>query len=100
MQTLFVLLNITYILSALAIHLLLNVDDGIKTLLYVIAFLMFKVLENLLEEITREKNKTIKVSKRFTHKNDDTGAIEVRKEDFQEAILYLYELENQIALKR
>ena len=100
MKTLFVIVNLLFILSVVCLILLTTVDDVIKCILVLIAFLVFKIVENFLEEVASEKSKSIKVNKRFTHKNDETGAIEVRKEDFQQAILYLYELENQIALKR
>lgn len=100
MITLSVVVNEIFVLSVILMLLLLNTDVVIKCILFVIVFLVYKAIENLLADISREKQKIITVNKRFTHKNDDTGAIEVKKEDFQQAILYLYEIENQIALKR
>jgi len=100
MQTAFVVINIVFILVITSVHFFTKIDDMLKVFIYLLAFIIFKIVENILDELTVEKTKVIRPSKRFTHKNDDTGAIEVRKEDLQEAILYLYELENQIALKR
>lgn len=100
MQTLSVVINVLFVLSVILLLLLLNTDVIVKCILFVIVFLVYKAIENLLTDISREKQKIITVNKRFTHKNDETGAIEVRKEDFQQAILFLYELENQIALRK
>ena len=100
MQTAFVVINIIYLLSLVVITLVSKKDAIVNAFAYLFIFMVYKAVESLLLEINRENQKVIRPSKRFTHKNDDTGAIEVRKEDFQEAILYLYELENQIALKR
>ena len=100
MQTAFVVINIIYILSLVLITLISKKEAMVNVFAYLLIFMVYKAVENLLLEINKEKSKTIKPSKRFTHKNDDTGAIEIRKEDWQGAILYLYELENQIALKR
>ena len=97
MKTLFIVINVLFVLSVILMFLLLNVDVIIKCILFVVVFLIYKAIENLLADISREKQKIITVNKRFTHKNDDTGAIEVKKEDFQQAILYLYEIENSIA---
>ena len=100
MQTAFVVINIIYLSSLIAITLVSKKDAIVNAFAYLLIFVVYKAVENLLLEINREKQKIVTPTKRFTHKNDDTGAIEVRKQDFQEAILYLYEIENQIALKR
>lgn len=100
MKALFVVINLLFVCVVSSVILFVNIDVVLKVLAFLIAFMIFKFVENLLIEISKEKQKITTPTKRFTHKNDDTGAIEVRKEDFQQAILYLYEIENQIALKR
>lgn len=100
MKTLFVVLNLLFVFVVSAVILFTDIDEVLKVLAFIIAFMIFKAVENLFIEISREKQKILIPKKRFTHKNDDTGTIEVRKEDFQQAILFLYEVENQIALKR
>lgn len=100
MQTLFVVLDIIFVASVMSVFLVSKKDAVVNVFCFAIIYIVYKVLENFLYDIMKEKQKIVTPTKRFTHKNDDTGAIEVRKQDFQEAILYLYEIENQIALKR
>lgn len=58
------------------------------------------MVENLLSEINKEKRKELKIirpNKRFTHKNEETGAIELQSKDISEAVLFLYDVENKIS---
>lgn len=100
MQTLFVVLNIVFVTSVMLVFLVSKKDAIVNVFCFAIIYIVYKVIENFLYDIVKEKQKVIKSTKRFTHKNSDTGAIEVKREDLQEAILYLYEIENQIALRR
>ena len=100
MQTLFVVLNIVFVTSVMLVFLVSKKDAVVNVFCFAIIYIVYKIIENFLYDIVREKQKVITPTKRFTHKNDDTGAIEVRREDLQEAILYLYEIENQITLRR
>lgn len=97
MKTLFIVLNLLFVAFIGYMLIFVKTDVIIKYIIIIGVFLIYKLIENLLADISREKQKIITINKRFTHKNDDTGAIEVKKEDFQQAILYLYEIENSIA---
>lgn len=96
-KTMFILLDVILALSVVVLLLLNNIDSVVKCIIFVVIFMVYEALVTLLEDIIKEKQKELRINKRFTHKNDETGAIEIKKEDFQQAILYLYELENNIA---
>lgn len=98
MKTLFVLLDLIFVFAVMFMIIFVNADEILKVILFVSTFLVYKVFESLLLEIAKEKQNPIRINRRFTHKNDETGAIEVKKEDFQQAILRLYEFENKIEL--
>ena len=95
-----VVINLAYVLAMVFMLTCLRWDDVFKAIVFLMAYMVLKGLEDLIHEINRETHKVIRVNKRFTHKNDETGAIEIRKEDFQQAILLLYELENKLDNER
>ena len=97
-KTVIVTINLIFVLGVMATLLFADIDDVLKCLAFLIAFVVYKSVENFIDEIIKEKSKIVRPKRRFTHKNDDTGAIEIRKEDFQQAIIYLYDLENKIGI--
>jgi len=97
-KTVIVAINLLFVLGVIATLLFTDIDDVLKCLAFLVAFIIYKVADNFIDEIIKEKSKIVTPKRRFTHKNDDTGAIEIRKEDFQQAIIYLYDLENKIGI--
>lgn len=97
-KTVIVTINLIFVLGVMATLLFTDIDNVLKCLAFLVAFLIYKVVENFIDEIIKEKEKVIRPKKRFTYKNEDTGAIEIKNKDIPEAVLFLYEMENKIGI--
>ena len=91
-QTIFRIVNLL-----ISIWLIIDVKETNKTKI-ILAIVMFIVVEFIcwiFKIICEEEKQIPKINKRFTHKNE-FNALYVKKSEWQEAIMYLAELEDYI----
>lgn len=91
--------KITYILVCvltITTMLCINNDNrGKSIIIYIISVLPLLIVNYLQKDIKKSKNGFPVVNKRYTKKLDDEMII-ITKNDWPDAILYLYEIENYL----
>ncbi len=93
-KTLKFLIHVMFFI-AFGVLIISNTFLSAKIVIYIVLFLGYRVCNGIFTEVEKDDARIPILSKRFTERLDD-GSIGVKKEYAQEAILYLYEIEEKL----
>ena len=79
----------------LSLAALAGINVYAKMALLIVLCFIFSIISLLHMDQEKKGHPLPESPKRFTHRNRD-GAVEVRREDWEEAVIYLYEVEEHI----
>ena len=93
-QTAFVVKEVVNI-AGLLVLMLVDFNVVAKVIIFAFLYALHYMVSEIISACVQEKQNIPKLSKRFT-KTDEDGAVKIEKEDLQQAILYLYEIEEKL----
>lgn len=73
----------------------ISLHYAIKIIVLILSFLIYLVIVGVIDELEKEKDVLPVVKERYTKKRPD-GSVVLDTDRFQEAILYLYEVEDKL----
>lgn len=98
-KTFRILISSLFVALSIVLFVFTKIPDWIAILIFIFWFFLFRLVQELVTEVEKEKeqkgNELPKMKKRFTHRMDD-GSIGVKQSEMEEAIGFLYCLENYI----